>query len=147
MTSPTPARVSGPTAYSQRTDNGQPKRDLPDAKYGDAKEFMALQQAAPLANGPDRPSADAAALPTAGPAGPQEGGPPGRGAPEITPLTAPSAYPGQPVTAGMQSGPQGPRARPELRPGQFSDALRQYAAADDSGVLADFVWRLAEMGL
>lgn len=147
MTSPTPARVSGPGQLSQRTDNGQPLRDLPNAKYGEGKEFRQLQQAAPLADGPDRPTLSARpghSVP-AGPSGPFGQGPP----PEVTPLSAPSAYPSQPVTTGMAPiGQPPPRQAPrQLKPGEVSQALAPYIAADDTGQLADFAWHLAEMGL
>lgn len=146
MTTPTPARVSGPGQYSQRTDNGQPLRDLPDAKYGEAKALMDQQRAAPLANGPDRPTPSPSGLGSM-PAGP--GGEPQTVArmAELTPLSAPTARPGEHVTTGMQSGEQGPRQRPELKANQLSDALRPYFAADTTGVLADFAWQLADMGL
>lgn len=133
--------------YSQRTDNGQAIRQLPDAKYGENRDFVRLQRAAPLADGPDRAPALRPAVPTA-PGQAASPGPPGATPPpEITPLTAPSAYPNQPVTTGMQRGPAAPRQRPEIQPGQLSAALAPYIAADPTGVLRDFAFSLSDMGL
>lgn len=77
-----PAPVSGPGAHSRRTD-GQPIRSLPDAEYGEDKTFGELQRGAPLAS---QPSAQ---------------GSPG---PALTPLSAPTALPNTPVTAGAGYG-------------------------------------------
>ena len=90
-----PAPVSGPGQLSQRTDGGptQPIRSLPNAQYGANKEFVQLQQAAPL------PS-DAA---PAGGGAPQGGMPPGM--PQPLPLTAGTVMPDQPVTHGADAGP------------------------------------------
>lgn len=46
-----PAQVSGPGALSRRTD-GQPVMDLPDARYGENKEFTAVEAGAPMASQP-----------------------------------------------------------------------------------------------
>lgn len=147
MTTPTPALVSGPGALSRRTDNGQPIRSLPDAKYGENKALVEQQRAAPLADGPDRPSPPppGAMVAQGSPAQPQaEATPP----PEIVPLSAPSQYPSQPVTTGMQTGMNATRPRePQFTPGQLSEALRPYAVADDSGVLNELIWQLTDQGL
>lgn len=84
----TPAPVSGPGAHSQRTD-GAPRMDLPDAKYGEAGDFQAIQSGAPMGG-------------QAAPAGPSGGG--GGGMQPPTPLDAPSGDPSQPVTAGADAG-------------------------------------------
>ena len=84
-----PAPVSGPGALSRRTDGKQPVMDLPNAGYGEQADFHAIQSGAPLAQAPGVPSA-----PT--PAG---------GPPSLTPLDAPTARPGEPVTAGAPMGP------------------------------------------
>lgn len=83
-----------PGALSQRTDGGpsQPIRTLPNAQYGQNKEFVQLQQAAPLAA--DAPPGAAS---QAGPAGPQM--------PTPQPLTAGTVMPDQPVTHGSDFGP------------------------------------------
>lgn len=74
--------VSAPGAASTRTDR-QPIRDLPNAAYGENKEFTEIQSAAPM-----------------------------RAAPRIpTQLFAPSQRPGEPITAGIPMGPGvGPEA-------------------------------------
>jgi len=83
-----PAAASGPGALSQRTDGGatQAGRDIPDAKYGEQKNFRAIEGSAPLAGGGSTP-------------------------PPLTPFDAPSARPDEPVTAGAAAGPgPGPAA-------------------------------------
>lgn len=149
MTSP--AQVSGPGPYSKRTDTGgQPIRELPDAKYGEAKEFRETQKAAPLAKAEGPPN----------PPSPSEIGGPGggqaKGAP--SPRTLPKLFdrgdPGIPITAGAPVGP-GPNSIPGLPPGQgeefnptaLRDAIMPYVAADASGILRETVYKLAERGL
>lgn len=88
-----PAAVSGPGALSRRTDGGpsdtQPQRDLPNARYGEAKEMREFQRGAPMAGG----GAGAGA------------------APALVPLGEPSQRPDEPVTAGAPVGPGvGPEA-------------------------------------
>jgi hypothetical protein len=140
--------VSGPGALSQRTDGGQPIRHIADAKYGEDKEFVGQQKMAPLAEaaaGPAVPPSGgpggsfSSASPSAGPAAPSQ---------PITPFGAPTGNPDQSVTAGAQ--PFGAPAQPpkiNLQPNQLSQALAPYVAGDDSGVLADFMWNLSQMGL
>lgn len=149
MSSPTPALVSGPGALSKRTDGGQPLMHIPDAKYGEDKANIAQQKMAPLGNSAEstgpRPNAGAPPAETGGPVAPsgQPGGPPPQ---PITPFGAPSANPDQHVTAGAQFGPP-PEPKVQVQPNQFSNALAPYFAADDTGVLADFAWKLSQMGL
>lgn len=150
MTSPTPARVSGPGALAQRTDGGQPIRHIADAKYGEDKAFVEQQKAAPLADGPGQVTAGGqppspSAMPSPGPAG---GGPgPSAPPPQIIPLSAPTRNPNQPVTTGAQFGPPPKPDKPELKPDQLSQALAPYFAADNTGILVSLAWDLAEMGL
>ena len=59
--------------------------ELPDAAYGAAQEFRELQQAAPLTG----PQAGAQGLP----------------GPNLTPLSAGTTRPGEPVTSGAAYGP------------------------------------------
>lgn len=100
-----PAGVSGPGALSKRTDGGpaQALKDLPDARYGENSQFQALQQGASLSASPSPQGQaqpfDANALP------------PNPAAGQVTPLSAPTARPNEPVTAGaaMGAGP-GPSA-------------------------------------
>lgn len=87
-----PAPASGPGRLSQRTD-GQPLVQLPDAAYGEQMTYQAAQKAGPRA------------------ATPGAEGQPGQGAglvpldmSRVTPLNAPSEYPGEPVTAGADAG-------------------------------------------
>lgn len=143
--------VSGPGALSQRTDGGQPIRHIADAKYGEDKANVAQQKMAPLANSADQGAAGPSASPGVAPGmGPVPGPSAGPAAPPqpITPFSAPSAMPDQPVTAG--AGPFGAPSGPpkiNLQPNQLSQALAPYVAGDDSGVLADFMWNLSQMGL
>lgn len=87
-----PAPVSGPGRLSKRTDGGpaQKMRDIPSQGYGDASQFKALEQSAPMAAG-DAPS-------------PISGGGAPSGPMDVTPLSAPSTRPGEPVTAGAPMG-------------------------------------------
>jgi hypothetical protein len=87
-----PAAVSGPGALSQRTDGGPGAKaaavKLPDAGYGEQKNFQEIQQGAPVAKG--------GAPTTSVGSGPTGVTPP--------PLDAPSARPGEPVTHGANAG-------------------------------------------
>jgi hypothetical protein len=89
---------------SRRTDRSpaQKIRELPDAAYGEAKEFNALQQQAPLANAPQA-TGGAPVAP-----GPTPGQMP---LSSVIPLNAPTQRPDEPVTAGSNFGPgPGPEA-------------------------------------
>lgn len=88
-----PAPVSGPGALSQRTDGGpgQPKMQLPGAKYGEQASFQQAQSAAPMAQSPG--SGGTTPIPSPG------------DVPPITPLHAPTERPDEPVTAGAAHGP------------------------------------------
>lgn len=100
-----PAGVSGPGALSKRTDGGpaQALRDLPDAKYGENSQFQALQQGASLSASPS-PQGQAQ------PFDPNSL-PPNPAAAQVTPLSAPTARPDEPVTSGAALGPgAGPSA-------------------------------------
>lgn len=87
-----PAAVSGPGALSQRTDGGPGAKaaavKLPDAGYGEQKQFQEIQSGAPIAKG--------------GVSGTNVGNQP----PSVPPpgLDAPSANPDQPVTHGANAG-------------------------------------------
>jgi hypothetical protein len=103
-----PAGVSGPGALSKRTDGGpaQALRDLPDAKYGENSQFQALQQGASLSASPG-PQGQAQPMPPGGP----QGLPPNPAAGQVTPMSAPTARPDEPVTSGAAMGPgPGPSA-------------------------------------
>jgi len=88
--SPTnPAAVSGPGALSQRTDGApQPNMQLPNAKYGEQKDFQSIQGGAPMGQ----------------PASPT-GATGGADTPQMpTEFGAPTQNPNEPVTAGAAVG-------------------------------------------
>lgn len=99
-----PAGSSGPGALSKRTDGGpaQALKDLPDAKYGENSQYQALQQGASLSASPS-PMGQAQPAPGGG-GSPQEL-PPNPMAGQVTPLSAPTARPDEPVTSGASMGP------------------------------------------
>jgi hypothetical protein len=94
----TPAGVSGPGPLSKRTDGGpaQALKDLPNAKYGENSQFQALQQGASLSASPS----------PQGQGQPLDVGslPPNPAAGQVTPLSAPTARPNEPVTSGAAMG-------------------------------------------
>lgn len=75
--------VSGPGQYSKRTDKGQPKMPLPNAGYGEQKDFQAIQGGAPMER-------------SAPPAPPQ-----------VVGIGEPTQRPDEPVTHGAALGPGG----------------------------------------
>ncbi len=70
---------SGPGPFSKRTDR-QGAKQLPNAAYGEQKQFQAEQAGAPMAKTPN-PMAD------------------------VVPLTEPTRRPDEPVTTGVDVGP------------------------------------------
>lgn len=76
---------SGPGKFAKRTDRQGAKR-LPNAAYGEQKEFQAQQMSAPMARSNNAPQA---ANPMA----------------SVIPFTAPTRRPDEPVTAGVDAGP------------------------------------------
>lgn len=148
MTSPTPALVSGPGALSKRTDGGQPLRHIADARYGEDKANIEQQKMAPLANTADQGAAGPAVSPPMGSSMGAGAAPAGPAAPPqaITPFDAPTTMPDQPVTQGAQFGPA-PKPQVNIQPNQISQSLAPYFAADNTGVLAEFAWKLSQMGL
>lgn len=78
-----PAAVSGPGALSKRTDGGpadaQAMQALPNAGYGEAKDYAEISGGAPAAGNP---------VPT----------------PQAIPMGAPTQRPAEPVTAGNPLG-------------------------------------------
>jgi hypothetical protein len=114
-----PAPVSGPGNLSKRTDGGPGAKaaavKLPDAGYGEQKDFQAIQQGAPIAKG----GLDTGSAGQAPPSTP----PP--------PLDAPSARPDEPVTSGADGG-AGPGADslglfdPSQAPAQDVQYLMRY---------------------
>lgn len=87
-----PAPVSGPGALSQRTDGGpgakQAAVKLPDAGYGEQKQFQEIQSGAPITKAGGATGGGSQPPPPAPPPG----------------LDMPSHRPGEPVTAGAASG-------------------------------------------
>lgn len=119
----------------------QPIRDLPDAKYGENRDFQAQQAVMPAAQAQGLPPApQPGQIAAAG-----EAPPPDDQRPAVSPLSAfmgPSERPGEPITAGAPLGPgpnglaMGPYNRPTA-PDTLSRTLSAYAAADDTGVVAE----------
>lgn len=96
-----PATVSGPGKYSQRTDGGPSVADAKQAAqyisgmpYGEGQEINNIAQSAPMAAAPAAPTAsplDAmAAMQTPS---------------TVTPFSAPTERPNEPVTTGVPVGP------------------------------------------
>ena len=133
-----PAPVSGPGALSRRTDGGptQAARYMAGGKYGEGKQMMQMQQSAPMAAQQSVPAGKAnlnrANLPS------------------ITPLTAPTERPNEPLTHGM---PFGPGGGPEVlgQTAQQSQTLSQTVAGlvqyDTTGELSDLYDYLVSRGL
>ena len=112
-----PAPVSGPGALSRRTDGGpsQGARYMRGGAYGEGQEMMGLQQAAPMAAEPkQRASAPRKVAPV-----------------PITPLTAPTQRPDEPITTGnpLGAGP-GPEVLSMPQPKRLSEVFSQIAAND-----------------
>lgn len=150
-----PAQVSGPGALSKRTDTGgQPIRDLPNPKYGEAKAFEQQQKSAPLAQaeGVDATPAPSRLAAMGGVGAPNTGV-----GPEPTfepPMDIDSeADPSIPVTAGapMGAGPNEitglPGGGEDFNPKALREALMPWAASDTSGVLDNIIGQLSERGL
>ena len=79
---------SGPGPFAKRTDRQGIKR-LPNAAYGEQKEFAEQQRGAPMARSNRAPS----------------GGGMSNLMSSVIPLSAPTQRPGEPVTAGVDAGP------------------------------------------
>lgn len=77
---------SGPGKFAKRTDRQGIKR-LPNAAYGEQRDFMGQEQAAPMAKAP------APQMPRINPMA------------NVVPLTTPTQRPDEPVTAGVDVGP------------------------------------------
>lgn len=147
------AQVSGPGAYSKRTDTGgQPIRDMPDPKYGEATAYREQQKGAPLSNssnaGPGAPYpsdiARAAAQPQV-----EQMGPGSSPEPAALPGLFDAGDPSIPVTAGAPMGP-GPNSvtggNMPAQPLALSQQLAQYSAGDGGDAIAQIANMLAQMG-
>jgi hypothetical protein len=97
-----PAAVSGPGALSQRTDGSGPQgaKDIPDAKYGEQKQFHDIEGGAPMQGGGSAP-------------------------PPPVPFDGDTQRPDEPVTAGAAAGPgPGPAAagiQPDLAQDDYNN--------------------------
>lgn len=151
-----PATFSGPGKYSQRTDGGvmdsktQGAPRITGQPYGENKDLNALQSSAPLASSNlSQPIAPAPIDVNAIKGIINQSG--------ITPITAPTERPNEPITAGSPFG-EGPG--PEVlhniipvidnSPVQSQDAvaqqIREAYAAYPSPVLLDLVRKLEQEG-
>jgi hypothetical protein len=79
---------SGPGKFAKRTDRQGAKR-LPNAAYGEQKDFQNQQAGAPMAKSPQQPAMPSIRNAMA----------------NVIPLTAPTQRPSEPVTAGVDAGP------------------------------------------
>jgi hypothetical protein len=125
-----PAPVSGPGKLSRRTDGGpmQGPKVAPGGKYGERKAMQEMQSAAPMAASQRQPNK----VPL----------------PNITPLTAPTSRPDEPVTAGVPMGPgPGPEALGPIQTAKLSDVLAKIVDYDPSGEVADLYDYLLTRGL
>jgi len=85
-----PANVSATGGAGQ---SGQPSRYISGMPYGQGQQLMKQQQAAPMASTPKTSTPQLSNLP------------------QVTPLTAPTERPNEPVTTGIAMGPgAGPEA-------------------------------------
>jgi len=131
-----PAPVSGPGKFSRRTDGGpqQGAKVAPGGKYGERKQLMEQQQAAPMAGSqkvPNKvPAMDVKPLP-------------------LTPLTAPTQRPDEPMTQGSPFGPgAGMEALGlERRPSKVSDTIGQLVGYDPTGEIEELYNYLISRGL
>ena len=102
----TPAKVSGPGKFSQRTDQG--KVDIPNADYGEQQAYQQLESGAPMAASSGQPSMASTPQLNLG----QLFG--GAGA-NVVPLSAPTQRPNEPVTTPAIPGiPQSQQDMSEL---------------------------------
>lgn len=125
-----PAPVSGPGALSQRTDGGavdgmtQPQQQYTGLPYGDNKAVNDQQGQAAIAGNPF-PMAD------------------------ITPLSAHTQRPNEPITHGIDSGPGGGSEALSYVPNRATtlvDTVKRLAAYDPSGD-AELIYRqLSDLG-
>lgn len=145
------AQVSGPGSLSKRTDTGgQPIRNLPDPKYGEATAYRDTQKGAPLADSstdtpPGPYPSDIARMGQGSPVSPAQPS-------EKLPGLFDPGHPNDHVTAGAPLGP-GPNSVAGLpgspdtfNPASLRDALQPYVAADSTGTLAMLANTLAERG-
>lgn len=138
-----PAPISAPGRLSQRTDGGpgsmQGAKYVSGLPYGEGAEFQDMQQMAPMEKAAGIPSASSVGAAPAQLAG-MEPTP-------LTPLSAPSGRPNEPVTTGIDMGPgAGSEVLPSTvqypNPYSLSAALQPLMQHDSNGDIA-FLYRLA----
>lgn len=137
-----PAPVSAPGRLSQRTDGGpgamQGAKYVSGLPYGEGAEFQDMQQMAPMEAAAPTPSASSVG---AAPAQIADQGM------AVTPLTAPTTRPYEPVTSGINIGP-GPGEDVIGLPGHgvspysLAGALQPLLQHDTTGDIA-FLYRLS----
>lgn len=125
-----PANVSATGGAGQ---SGQPSRYISGLPYGQGKETMNQQQSAPMAQAPS-PVAPASSMSS------MLGG--------ITPLTAPTERPNEPITAGMDFG-AGPGSEALSLPQErnLSQILASMIDVDPTGEVQDLYNFVASRGL
>lgn len=117
-------------AYSNRSDL-QAVKTGPSRQYGERAAAEAAQRALPMAGRPTvpppiavgaSPATSNSGAPALGSSGPQPG--------QLTPLSAPTQRPNEPLTAGLAFGPgAGPEANPFGAVGSSDDAVLALRAA------------------
>src|SRR5438105_4320005 len=107
-------------AYKQRTDMQQPVRVVTGQAYGQAQALQNAQRAIPLPNNQAVPAPISPASPAAA------GGPGPPALPGQNDFLRPTERPGEPVTAGIPSGPgPGPEALSTIPPADPNQADAQ----------------------
>lgn len=138
-----PAPVSAPGRLSQRTDGGpgnmQGAKYVSGLPYGEGAEFQDVQQMAPMEAAAKTPSASSVGAAPAQLARQER--------PQLTPLSAPSTMPSEPVTAGaaIGAGP-GPEVlgapAVNVKPYSLAGALQPLLQHDATGDIA-FLYKIA----
>lgn len=116
------AGAAGPGKFSVRSDGMQ----LPSAAYGEGVETAAIKAGAPLAKTADVRGMPASEVRDAAAATP------------VTPLFAPSARPGEPITTGIDVGPGAGSSILGVNPvmPKTSDSLAKLLPFDSTGEIA-----------
>lgn len=133
-------QVSGPGNMAKRTDmnvSKQPVRYISGGQYGEGREVLAQQQAAPMA-GKAQP---AASMTPSAVRSMME---------KVVPLSAPTQRPDEPITAGMPFGMgPGPEALqlPMPTAPRLSSVLEELMQYDDTGDIAEIYNSVVNRGL
>jgi hypothetical protein len=127
-----PANVSATGGAGQS--GTQPARYISGMAYGEGQATMQQQQSAPMA-GPNAPSASSA-------------NPMGEMLPSLTPLSAPTERPDEPITTGMDFGPgAGSEALNLPRERSLSEILSSMIDIDPTGDVQDLYNFVVSRGL